>query len=165
MKASIPLIVLCAVIALVGCGGSSGSTGSTDASRKTKPDVSVPKGPPPKKLVIKEIEKGTGETAKKGDEVTVQWVGVMYKSGKEYGTSWRDDKPFTFETNAGRVIPGWDRGVLGMKVGGRRELFIPPPLAYEDVGTISIPPNETLVLVMDLLAVKATSTRSAAPGA
>jgi peptidylprolyl isomerase len=146
---SIPFIVLCTVLALAGCGGSrSRPTG------ETRPKVTVPKGPPPKKLVIEEIEKGTGAAVKTGDEVTVRWAGFLYKSGHEYYSTWKEHETYTFETGAGRVIPGWDRGMIGMKVGGRRELIIPPALAYQTRGATSIPPNETLIYVVDLLAVK-----------
>jgi peptidylprolyl isomerase len=149
MEKPISLIALCAILALAGCGGSGSSS-----VEKTKPKVTVPKGPPPKKLVIVEIEKGTGATVKTGDEVTVQWVAVQYRSHKEIGSSWSAHKPFTFKTDAGRVIPGWDRGVIGMKVGGRRELIVPPSLAYGHTGSTSVPPNEGLVFVIDLLAVR-----------
>ncbi|MFI5027430.1 MAG: FKBP-type peptidyl-prolyl cis-trans isomerase [Solirubrobacterales bacterium] len=116
--------------------------------------MTVPKGAPPKRLVVKEIEKGTGAEAKAGDEVTVQYVGVNYKNGKEFDSSWSRNEPFSFKLGAGMVIPGWDKGVAGMKVGGRRELIIPPNLAYGPAGAPpSIGPNETLVFVIDLLAV------------
>jgi len=150
MKAWTPIVALCAVLMVAGCGGSDSSSGE----EPTKPKVTVPKGPPPKKLIVEEVEKGTGATVKPGDEVTVQWIGIQYRSGKEVGSSWSYHEPLTFKTNAGRVIPGWDRGMTGMKVGGRRKLIIPPALAYEDTGTTSIPPNETLVYVVDLLAIK-----------
>ena len=149
MKRPAPFIVLCAVLVLAGCGGSESSSGG-----KTKPVVTVPKGPPPKKLIVREIEKGTGPAVKIGDEVTVKWLGAQYRNGEEFGSSWADHDTFTFLTNAGRVIPGWDRGVIGMRVGGRRELIIPPALAYEDRGTASTPPNETLIYVVDLLAIE-----------
>ncbi len=149
MKRPISFIVLCAVLALAGCGG-----GGSSSSGKTKPVVIVPKGPPPKKLVVKEIEKGTGPAVKVGDEVTVKWLGAQYRNGKEFGSSWADHDTFTFLTNAGRVIPGWDRGMIGMRVGGRRELIIPPALAYESRGTESVAPYETLIYVIDLLAIK-----------
>jgi peptidylprolyl isomerase len=158
MKAS-PLIVVCLALAVAGCGGGSssesGSTGeATSTVEKTKPDVTVPKGAPPKKLVVKEIETGSGEEAKSGDEVTVQYVGVDFKDGKEFDSSWSRDEPFTFTLGEGQVIPGWDQGVAGMKVGGRRELIIPPELAYGEAGSPpSIGPNETLVFVIDLLEV------------
>ena len=94
--------------------------------KKTKPKVTVPKGAPPKKLEIKEIEEGTGAEAKAGDEVTVQYVGVGYRPAREFDSSWGRSEPFTFTARRRQVIPGWDQGVEGMKVGGRRELIIPP---------------------------------------
>ena len=115
----------------------------------------MPKGAPPKELEVKEIVEGTGAEAKAGDEVTVQYVGVGYESEKEFDSSWSRNEPFSFGLGAGQVIPGWDQGVEGMKVGGRRELIIPPELAYGEAGS---PPvigkNETLIFVIDLLAVK-----------
>lgn len=152
MKTFVPLVALC-VLALAGCGGS-GSSAEPTTTSKTKPDVVVPDHPPPEKLVVKEIEKGTGPPVRPGDEVTVKWIGFLYKKDREFGSSWKDHNTFTFLTDAGRVIPGWDRGMYGMRVGGRRELIVPPPLAYEDTGTTSVPPNETLIYVVDLLAIK-----------
>jgi peptidylprolyl isomerase len=155
MKASLLTIALLAALAVAGCGSSSDSSSSgetTAAANKTKPKVTVPKGAPPKKLVVKEIEEGSGEEAVSGDEVTVQYVGVDYKNGKEFDSSWSRSEPFTFTLGEGQVIPGWDQGVAGMKVGGRRELIIPPELAYGETGAPpSIGPNETLVFVIDLL--------------
>lgn len=162
MKAFLLTIAVCLAVAIAGCGSSSssdstesGSTAETTAAaNKTKPEVTVPKGAPPKKLVIKEIEKGSGEEAKAGDEVTVQYVGVDYKSGEEFDSSWSRSEPFSFPLGEGQVIPGWDKGVAGMKVGGRRELIIPPELAYGEAGQPpAIGPNETLVFVIDLLEV------------
>jgi peptidylprolyl isomerase len=165
------ILLACIALAVVGCGGSDDSTKSTESTgtgasesangessssaKKTKPKVTVPKGAPPKKLEIKEIEEGTGATAKAGDEVSVQYVGVGYESGKEFDSSWsRGAEPFPFGLGAGQVIPGWDQGVEGMKVGGRRELIIPPNLAYGPEGNGAIGPNETLIFVIDLLSVK-----------
>jgi peptidylprolyl isomerase len=86
--------------------------------------------------------------------VTDQYVGVNYKNGKEFDSSWSRYEPYSFQLGAGMVIPGWDQGVQGMKVGGRRELIIPPELAYGPEGSPpAIGPNETLVFVIDLLAV------------
>ncbi len=160
MKASITAILLCAGLAVAGCGSSDSSTGSTESNptattestAKTKPKVTVPKGAPPKKLEVKELETGTGAEAKSGDKVTVQYVGVGYKSGKEFDASWDRGEPFSFTLGAGEVIAGWDQGIEGMKEGGRRELIIPPELAYGEAGyPPSIAPNETLVFVVDLL--------------
>jgi peptidylprolyl isomerase len=145
-----------AAIAIAGCGGSStASTESTATSaEKTKPKVVVPKGAPPKKLAVRELEKGSGAEAKAGNEVTVQYVGVNYENGEEFDSSWSRSEPFSFQLGAGQVIPGWDQGVEGMKVGGRRELIIPPNLAYGAAGSPpAIGPNETLVFVIDLLEV------------
>jgi peptidylprolyl isomerase len=165
------ILFACLALAVAGCGGSddssssestasasneSTSSESTSTAKKTKPKVTVPKGAPPKKLEIKEIEEGSGAEAKAGDEVSVQYVGVGYESGKEFDSSWsRGAEPFTFGLGAGQVIPGWDQGVEGMKVGGRRELTIPPELAYGEAGSPpAIGPNETLIFVIDLLSVK-----------
>jgi peptidylprolyl isomerase len=167
------LIALCAAFAVVGCGGDdedsgttteatatesteSGESGDAASGEKTKPDTTVPKdAPQPKgKLVFQDVEKGSGKTAKKGDEVTVHYVGVNFKDGEEFDASWDRGEPFTFSLGAGEVIAGWDQGVEGMKVGGRRELIIPPNLGYGAEGTESIPPNETLYFVVDLLEVK-----------
>lgn len=134
-------------------GGSAEKKGS--AGEKTKPKVTVPSGPPPKQLEIKEIEKGTGAEAKSGDEITVQYVGVGYESKEEFDSSWSRNEPFPLTLGTGGVIPGWEQGIEGMKVGGRRELIIPPNLAYGPQGSPpAIGPNETLIFVVDLLAVE-----------
>jgi peptidylprolyl isomerase len=113
-----------------------------------------PSGGTPPKLVTKEIIVGTGPEAKAGDSVTVNYVGVLYKGGKEFDSSWKRNEPFTFALGKGQVIPGWDQGVAGMKVGGRRELIIPAELAYGKNGSPpTIPPNSPLVFVVDLLGV------------
>jgi peptidylprolyl isomerase len=133
---------------------------STTASVKTptsgplskEPHVTPPSGPPPTKLETKEIVKGTGTEAKTGDAVTVNYVGALYKTGKVFDASWKRNETFPFTLGKGQVIPGWEQGVLGMKVGGRRELIIPASLAYGAKGSPpTIPPNETLVFVVDLL--------------
>ncbi len=117
-----------------------------------EPKVTIPKGPAPKALQIKELIKGTGPEAKAGDTVTVNYVGVLYKSGKEFDASWKRHEPFSFALGKGQVIKGWDQGVLGMKVGGRRELIIPSELAYGKAGRPpTIPPNAPLIFVVDLL--------------
>lgn len=168
---------LCLALAVSGCGGDDSTTESTETTatleettttpkqsqpetekpgaNKTKPKVSVPSGPPPKQLEVEDIEEGSGATAKAGDTVSVQYVGVGYESGEEFDASWDRGEPFTFQLGAGMVIPGWDQGVEGMKVGGRRELIIPPELAYGEAGSPpAIGPNETLIFAIDLLAVE-----------
>ena len=122
---------------------------------KSKPKVTVPSGPPPKKLQIEDLKTGSGAAAKAGDTVSVHYVGVGYESGEEFDASWDRGEPFIFQLGAGMVIPGWDQGVEGMKVGGQRELIIPPELAYGEAGSPpAIGPNETLIFVIDLLAVE-----------
>jgi peptidylprolyl isomerase len=159
-------------VGVAACGGSStapgivtapsgGDTATTVATTPTpppaiakKPVVTVPKGPPPKQLVTKDLVVGTGKTAAAGQTVTVNYVGVLYDTGKEFDSSWSRNQPFTTPLTEGSVIPGWVQGIPGMKVGGRRELIIPPALAYGTKGSPpTIPPNSTLVFVVDLLSV------------
>jgi peptidylprolyl isomerase len=119
----------------------------------TEPTVTVPPGAPPTQLETADLIVGTGATAKAGDSVTVQYVLATYSSGKVIQASWTS-QPFTFELGAGQVIKGWDEGVVGMKVGGRRELIIPPSLGYgasAPPGASGIAANDTLVFVVDLL--------------
>ena len=166
MKRLILTIAVCAGLLVAGCGGdddssseSTAASGSptTEASSEdtsTKPKVTVPEGAPPKQLEVEDLVPGSGAEAKSGDEVTVQYVGVNYKNGREFDSSWSRNEPFSFTLGRGEVIPGWDQGVEGMKVGGRRELIIPPELAYGEAGAPpAIGPNETLVFVIDLLEV------------
>ncbi len=118
------------------------------------PTITKPSGPAPKKLVSKDIITGTGATAADGDEIVVNYVGALY-DGKVFNNSFTAGSTFgPFQLGAGAVIPGWDKGIVGMKVGGRRELIIPPSLAYGKSGSGStIPPNSTLIFVIDLLKV------------
>lgn len=119
-----------------------------------KPKVTVPDGPPPKQLQTRDIREGTGRAAKAGDGLTMDYVGVSYSTGKEFDSSFTAGQPFDFTLGQGAVIPGWDEGIEGMKVGGRRHLIIPPDMAYGAQGRPpDIKPNETLVFVVDLLAV------------
>ncbi|HEV3035229.1 MAG TPA: FKBP-type peptidyl-prolyl cis-trans isomerase [Solirubrobacteraceae bacterium] len=119
-----------------------------------EPKVTPPSGPAPTKLETKELIAGTGAEAKAGDTVTVNYVGVLYKGGKEFDASWKRNEPFSFSLGKGQVIPGWDQGIPGMKVGGRRELIIPSALAYGVKGSPpAIPPNAPLIFVVDLLSV------------
>jgi peptidylprolyl isomerase len=165
-------LTLTAALALVaaGCGSSNDKTSSTSsaapaqststaatpapAKARPKPKVKVPSGKPPKKLVIKDLIPGTGQAAKAGDKITVNYIGVDFANGKPFDNSYDRGQPFPFQLGGGQVIPGWDRGLVGMKVGGRRELVIPPSLAYGPQGQPPvIKPNETLVFVVDLLSI------------
>ncbi|WP_448320336.1 FKBP-type peptidyl-prolyl cis-trans isomerase [Streptomyces sp. CO7] len=119
-----------------------------------KPEVDFPGGEPPANLEIKDIWEGDGEEAKAGDVVSVHYVGVSFSSGEEFDSSWNRGTPLRFQLGIGQVISGWDQGVQGMKVGGRRQLIIPPHLAYGDRGAgRAIGPGETLIFVCDLVSV------------
>jgi FKBP-type peptidyl-prolyl cis-trans isomerase len=146
--------ILAVVIAVILIGRSGGSNGETTsvADPGPKPTVQVPKGPPPNHLVVRDLKAGDGVEAKPGDQVSVQYVGVLYSDGKQFDSSWDRGQPFSFQLGGGQVIKGWDEGVAGMKVGGRRELIIPPNLAYGPQGQPpTIPANATLVFVIDLV--------------
>ncbi len=135
--------------------GSSNSTAAAGAGKAgTKPTVTVPSGPAPTTLQKQDLIVGTGAEAVAGKKVSVQYVGVSYSTGKQFDASWDRGQPFSFTLGEGDVIKGWDQGVPGMKVGGRRQLVIPPDLAYGPAGAPpDIGPNETLVFVVDLLSV------------
>jgi peptidylprolyl isomerase len=136
------------------------STSTTTVSTPTsgplskEPKITIPTGPAPTKLVIKNLITGTGATAETGDQLSVNYVGELYSNGKVFDSSWSRHETFPFQLSNGTVIPGWVRGLVGMKVGGRRELIIPPSLAYGSKASGPIPANSTLVFVVDLLSVK-----------
>lgn len=159
-----------AVLALAACGSSTKielapSAGATQASTpttpkpppalRTKPVVNVsPSSCSTKQLVKKDLVSGSGRTALAGQTVTVNYVGVLCKTGKEFDSSWSRGQPSSFPLTAGGVIQGWIDGIPGMHVGGRRELIIPANLAYGKAGRPpTIPPNAPLVFVVDLLSV------------
>lgn len=130
------------------------STPKPPSPLATEPSVVVPSTPAPTKLVTKDLITGTGAVAKEGSNITVNYVGVLYKTGKEFDSSWSRKQTFSTPLASGSVIPGWVQGIAGMKVGGRRELIIPPSLGYGKAGSPpTIPPNATLVFVVDLLGV------------
>jgi peptidylprolyl isomerase len=124
---------------------------SDENDTSTKPAVSVPEGDPPGELQSTDLVEGTGDEATPGSTVHVHYVGVAWSTGRQFDASWDRGAPLAFPLGAGRVIQGWDQGVTGMKVGGRRRLVIPPHLAYGDRGAGGvIAPGETLVFVCDL---------------
>ena len=117
-----------------------------------KPEVDFPVGEPPTELVIDDIVVGDGAEAKAGDVAHVHYVGVAFSSGEEFDSSWNRGPALSFPLGGGRVIQGWDQGIQGMKVGGRRRLTIPSHLAYGDRGAGGvIAPGETLIFVCDLV--------------
>ncbi|MDQ0953786.1 peptidylprolyl isomerase [Streptomyces phaeochromogenes] len=120
-----------------------------------KPEIDFPGGEPPADLEIKDIWEGDGPVAKAGDTVSVHYVGVAFSSGEEFDASWNRGTPLQFQLGVGQVIAGWDQGVQGMKVGGRRQLIIPSHLAYGERGAGGgrIAPGEALIFVCDLVGV------------
>jgi len=179
VHAATVLVALLAVVLLAGCGGSSGGSSTLTIGNENTADNAlihssetaqartptsgalseapkIPRGvapTPPNHLVKVEVIKGTGAEAKTGSTVEVNYVGGIWRSGKEFDSSWKRHEPFTFTIGAGQVIKGWDEGVVGMKVGGRRLIVVPPELAYGSKGTAGIPPNSTLTFIIDLLKV------------
>jgi peptidylprolyl isomerase len=120
----------------------------------TKPEIDFPGDSAPADLVIEDIKAGDGPEAKAGDTISAHYVGVAHSTGEEFDASWNRGQQFEFRLGKGQVIPGWDQGVAGMRVGGRRRLVIPPHLGYGDRGAGGvIKPGETLVFVVDLLGV------------
>ena len=120
-----------------------------------KPELTIPDGPPPSELVVEDLTVGSGPEATAGQRVDVHYVGVSWSSGQQFDASWDRRATFDFKLGGGQVIPGWDQGVAGMKVGGRRRLTIPPDLGYGATGAAGvIKPNETLVFVVDLVSVR-----------
>lgn len=121
----------------------------------TKPEVDFPEGPAPADLEITDITTGDGVEAVAGSTVQVHYVGVAFSTGEEFDSSWNRGTPLAFPLGKQRVIAGWDQGIQGMKVGGRRKLVIPPHLAYGEHGAGGvIKPGETLIFVCDLVAVQ-----------
>ena len=158
-----------ALLLVAGCGGGKSKSKSTpkpaagvsvppapgETNLKVKPTVRKGVGPAPTALQKRDIVVGNGPAAQTGQKVMVQYVGVSYDTGQQFDASWDRHQPFVFTLGAGMVIQGWDQGVVGMKVGGRRQLVIPPELAYGPQGQPpTIQPNETLVFDIDLLKVK-----------
>jgi peptidylprolyl isomerase len=171
--------LLLAVLALAACGDDEESDGgspqaseepaetteSTETSpaaqrealedTSTKPVIPRPSGSPPRRLRKEDIVKGKGPRAKPGDTLTVHYAGVTFSTGEEFDASWNAGQPFSFPLGGGAVIEGWDKGLVGMRKGGRRMLTIPPEQAYGPGGSPpAIGPNETLVFVVDLLEIR-----------
>ena len=173
MRRLLCLLALIPILALGACGGDDNEPAAKTTKQKAteqpspsqqrqaledtskRPHIPKPTGSPPRRLVKEDIVKGKGAPAKPGDTLTVQYVGVTFSTGEEFDASWDRGQPYNLALGRGNVIQGWDRGLVGMRKGGRRMLTIPPELAY---GTQGYPPligpNETLVFVIDLIALK-----------
>ena len=120
-----------------------------------KPEIEFPDPEPPTDLVVTEVREGAGAEAVAGKQVLVHYVGVAHSTGEEFDASYNRGEPLSFRLGVGQVISGWDQGVQGMKVGGRRQLVIPPHLGYGDRGAGGvIKPGETLIFVVDLVEVR-----------
>ena len=172
------LIAVAAVFGLGACGGdddqssdSGGTAGTAQEDAATastspaeaekeledtskRPVIPKPTGAPPRRLVKEDIVKGKGPGAKPGDVVVVNYVGMNFSNGQEFDASWDRGQPFPVQLGAGNVIQGWERGLIGIRKGGRRKLTIPPELGYGPQGSPpAIPPNETLVFVIDAVSI------------
>jgi peptidylprolyl isomerase len=162
-------LIAVAVLALAGCGSKKQDSGGggaqavpgvtlppQDSDLNVKPVIPKPVGQPPASLQVRDVVQGNGKPAESGNTLSVQYVGVSWSTGQQFDSSWdRGKQPFPFKLGAGMVIPGWDQGLVGMRQGGRRELIIPPNMAYGPQGQPpSIAPNETLIFVVDLQKVK-----------
>jgi peptidylprolyl isomerase len=159
----LPALVLVLVLGLLaGCGDGQSESAATATPKPTatpdntdvtkKPTVTVPDELPPDKLQIEDIVKGKGPAAKKGDKVTVQYVGLTWSTSVEFDASWDRGEPFTLTLGKGDVIAGWDKGIPGMSKGGRRQLTIPAEMAYGAQGSPpKIGPNECLRFIVDMV--------------
>jgi peptidylprolyl isomerase len=180
LPALLALLALVAVLGLAACGGdddeaSSGggdnqsaggedtSSGTADGTETTsdltdtsvKPVIERPSGAPPRRLVKEDIVKGKGKPAKRGDTVVVNYVGVSFSTGDEFDASWDSGQTFPVALGASQVIQGWEKGLVGIRKGGRRKLVIPPELGYGAEGfPPAIAPNETLVFVIDAVDIR-----------
>jgi peptidylprolyl isomerase len=120
-----------------------------------KPEIDFPDGPPPTDLEVTDVTPGEGAEARAGSTVSVHYVGISHSTGEQFDASYDRGSPLQFRLGVGQVISGWDSGVQGMRVGGRRRLVIPPHLAYGDRGAGGvIQPGETLIFVVDLVDVR-----------
>lgn len=160
------IVALSMALGVAGCGSDDSSTQTTSKSvaqtsepvtsdpsvlKRPKPKVETPTGPAPKQLEERDLIEGTGVEAKNGDLVEINFIGVGYDSGKEFENSWDRKDPLFFRIGAKEVIVGWEQGVEGMKVGGRRELIIPPQLGFKPRPPDGVAPDEALIYVVDLI--------------
>lgn len=123
--------------------------------KPTKPEIDFPESAPPQDLLIEDIWEGDGAQAKPGDVVSAHYVGVAHSTGEQFDASWDRGAPLDFPVGRGRVIAGWDQGIPGMRVGGRRKLTIPAHLAYGEQGAGNvIKPGECLIFVVDLVGIR-----------
>lgn len=139
-------LVSCAVLAVAGCGSDSSATYSADADARSKP--AVPQGPTAEKLIVNDLEEGTGAVAEKGDTLILYYVGGVYETGDEIESGWVKGNPFGVRLGAGGFLAGWEEGLKGMRVGGRRELIFPTTPDDAPPGSEL---GDTLVYIIDLV--------------
>ena len=154
--AAVAVLAVIVIVVLVSQGGGDdGGDSDISTDLNEKPVIEAREGEPPTELETTDVVTGDGAEATPGSQVTVEYVGALFDTGDEFDASWDRGEPFEFQLGSGQVIPGWDEGVAGMKVGGRRELVIPSDLAYGPAGSPpDIGPDETLVFVVDLVDVQ-----------
>lgn len=163
MRAATTALVACLLVAIAGCGGEEGSDGDRATAPPPRtvdlgagPPVEIPAGPPPRRLVVEDLRKGSGAAAAEGDELTVEYLGVRWGDGSEFTNSWDRRKPFRFVLGGNNLFinPGWHEGIPGMRVGGRRKLIVPPDWQYKGGAPAELGPDDTLVYVIDLVSIR-----------
>lgn len=138
-----------------GTGQSRGGEENRVVVVRGEPRLEAPEGTPPKRLVVVDIARGRGAVARRGDKITIRYLGIVYETGEQFDSTWERNQTFTYKLGSGLTVPGFERGVEGMRVGGRRKLIVPPRLAYGARGLPpKVPPNSTLVFVVDLIEVR-----------
>lgn len=154
------LIAVCAALALAACGEGEGSFSSSTKSSSTEssnapaslgPKPEIPQGPPAQKLIVKDLKEGTGAVVKKGDVVIVHYVAGIYETGEEIESAWVKGEPLGLPLTPDEVVPGWEKGLPGMRVGGRRELIFPATRKDAPIGSV---PTDTLVYVVDVVGIQ-----------
>ncbi|CAN5221186.1 hypothetical protein BH24ACT23_BH24ACT23_10960 [soil metagenome] len=148
------LLVVLVVVVIVARAGDDEAGSDESLASGEKPTVEVPDGPAPEEVVIETLEEGEGEEAQPGDQLTLDYVGVLYDTGEEFDSSYDSGQPLPVQLGAGGVIPGFDEGLQGIKSGEQRQIIIPPDQGYGRQGQPpTIPPDSTLIFVVDALSV------------
>lgn len=161
MRARIVACLLLAAVAGCGEGEGTGDARSDGARPRTVdlgagPRVEIPAGSPPRRLVVEDLRAGSGRPAERGDELTVEYLGVRWADGSRFTNSWDRRKPFRFVLGSDNIMinPGWHEGIPGMRIGGRRKLIVPPRWQYEGGAPPELGPDDTLVYVIDLISIR-----------